>query len=106
MLYLSYEHRCDADGCDATVTSALTMCPFPAFWDRYMPHWDAVARPILPKGWTLQGIAAYCPKHTVTITVETVEDDQPSDPAAPSLNTKFVHIMSQMLGEDEKNREV
>mgnify|MGYP001608423994 CR=1 FL=1 len=74
MLFLRYEYRCDAEGCDVRLMSEAYMCPFPAFWDRYVPNWDAVARPVLPKGWTMQGVAAYCPKHTVTVKVETVEE--------------------------------
>ena len=70
MLYLRYEQRCDAEGCEVIAMSAWSLCRFPALWDRYVPNWDAVGWPVLPKGWTLHGIAAYCPKHLVTVTVE------------------------------------
>ena len=74
MLSIRYVYRCDADGCDVSLMSEAYMCPFPALWDRYVPNWDAVARPVLPKRWTMLGISAYCPKHTVTITVEPVKE--------------------------------
>ena len=74
MLYLQYECRCDAEGCEVIATSAWQLCRFPALWDRYVLHVDEVPWwPVLPKGWTLHGIAAYCPKHLVTVTVEDVD---------------------------------
>ena len=77
MLYLRYEHRCDADGCDAVMTGTWQRCQFP---DGYQPQWEREAGPILPKGWRRHGVAVYCPRHTVTVEERRPQMPEPDVP--------------------------